>query len=235
MHLNSNNAGRSKVSCISCARNKHKNCDLHMNDGAFDAEDFISVSCSCFCRGRIGTQFDSLMAMAKHYAEQVEEFQEETRQVRMLAARAAGVADEVMEIVRNFDARARDDEGNLMVSSRREHVDRVLDEFFLHMKAVASKSEAVLALLAEDSGFNTKDLVDKMTELQERAEEDAEDSLPLFLPHDQRKFVVTEPGGNTRDATPGEVEMIEQHERAQAIIAERAMREADDKAGWPVD
>lgn len=240
MHPNPENAGRKKALCISCARNKHKQCDLHMNDGAFDAEDFISVRCDCFCEGRIGTQFDSLLAMAEHYANQVQEFREETRQAKMLAARAAGVADEVMEIVRAFDSRARDDEGNLMVSSRREHVDRVLDEFFLQMKAVASKSEAVLAIIAEDSGFTTKDLVDKMMELSTPDDEDDEADFDGPIGDGRQgpgtpTWVVTPPGGKTRPATADEVDMIEQHQRAQAIIAKRAMEQVNEDAGWPVD
>lgn len=248
MHRNPSDAGRKKALCISCARNKHKDCDLHMNDGAFDAEDFVNVRCDCFCGGRIGTQFDSLMQMAEHYAEQVQEFREETRQVRMLAARAAGVADEMMEIIRTFDARARDDEGNLMVSSRREHVDRVLDEFFIQIKTVAEKSEAVLALIAEDSGFDAKHLIDKIAELPAPAGED-EDERPFWEHFDgsigdgpqgpqespKSKWVVTQPGGKVRDATDVEVDMIEQHQRAQAVIAQRAIEQANEEAGWPID
>lgn len=247
MHHTAPNAGRKKALCISCARNKHKQCDLHMNDGAFDAQDFINVRCDCFCAGRIGTQFDSLMSMAEHYAEQVEQFADETRQVRMLAARAAGVADEMMEIIRTFDARARDDEGNLMVSSRREHVDRVLDEFFLQIKAVANKSEAVLNLIAEDSGFNTKALIDKMAEFQNVDDED--DKRPFWEHFDgpigdgpqgpqespKSKWVVTEPGGKVRDATDVEVDMIAQHQRAQVVIAEQRAAAAAEDAGWPLD
>jgi hypothetical protein len=232
MHRNPNSAGRKNVLCISCARNKHKQCDLHMNDGAFDAEDFISVSCDCFCGGRIGTQFDSLMAMAQHYAEQVQEFAEETRQAKMLAARAAGVADEVMEIVRAFDSRARDDEGNLMASSRREHVDRVLDEFFLQMKAVASKSEAVLALIAEDSGFGftQKKLIDKMMELSAPEDDDDTDGFDGPIGDGPQGPAMT-----TRDPGPDEIEMMQQHERAQAVIAQQRAASAAEDAGWPID
>lgn len=251
------NAGRiKKALCISCARNKHKNCDLHMNDGAFDAKDFISVRCDCFCRGRIGTQFDSLMAMAEYYANQVEEFQEETRQVRMLAARAASVADEMMEIIRTFDSRARDDEGNLMVASRREHVDRVLDEFFLQIRAVASKSEAVLALIAEDSGFTTKDLVDKMAELQEQYDDEetptrmvfgntvdidddghplGEDGHPLDHAGDVPDSEISVPQPMSGRLTSAELDMVKQHERAQAVIAEQRANAAAEDIGWPID
>lgn len=251
MHRSEHADRKKKVVCISCARNKHKMCDLHMNDGAFDADDFISVRCDCFCAGRIGTQYDSLMAMAEDYAKQVEEFQEEARQVRMLAARAAGVADEVMEIVRTFDARARDDEGNLLVSNRREHVDRVLDEFFAQLKNVATKSEAVLALIAEDSGFTAKDIIDRIVEMGAQDDRDDESDLPpegfddpiddgsqggqVNITAAQARWMVTPPGGKQREATPGELDMIRQHELAQVRIAELRAAQANEEAGWPVD
>lgn len=44
---------RRALRCKMCASNKHGECDLHINDGAVDAEEFISVSCACPCEGEV--------------------------------------------------------------------------------------------------------------------------------------------------------------------------------------
>jgi len=161
------------------------------------------------------------------------------------------VADEVMEIIRALDARARDDEGNLLILDHREHVDRVLDEFFLQMKTVANKSEAVLALLAEDSGFTVKNLVNRLVEVQSSDPYDACDDDfdgpigdgpqgvqkrgPGVLQEGPYAGRVTEPGGRQRDATSDEIAMVEQYRKAQAVLAERAKQQINEDTGWPVD
>jgi hypothetical protein len=155
-------ASENKRICHSCARNKHKQCDHHMNDQAFDAQDFIMVWCDCFCEGRIGREFDSLMEMAKHYADAAKTAQEETRTSKILAARAADTAEQALEAIRWFDDQARDDEGNLLDISRRNQVDSVLDEFLGRITRIAKSSSAVLEAIAEGRMHQQEDIIDQL-------------------------------------------------------------------------
>jgi hypothetical protein len=59
-------ADRAIVFCLSCQRSRHGNCDHHMNDGAFDAEDFIDIFCKCPCEGDVpvgGRLIDLVMSL----------------------------------------------------------------------------------------------------------------------------------------------------------------------------
>lgn len=48
--------------CVGCRHNKHRECDLRINEGAVDAEDFISVSCKCPCEGEVTGQLIDLVS-----------------------------------------------------------------------------------------------------------------------------------------------------------------------------
>lgn len=48
--------------CADCRHNRHRMCDLRMNEGAVDAEDFISVSCKCPCEGEVTGQLIDLVS-----------------------------------------------------------------------------------------------------------------------------------------------------------------------------
>lgn len=39
--------------CRDCKLGQHDQCDIHMNDNAVDALDFINVSCDCPCEGDV--------------------------------------------------------------------------------------------------------------------------------------------------------------------------------------
>jgi hypothetical protein len=236
---------RDPVICISCARNKHKMCDLHMNDGAFDALDFIHVRCDCFCKGQIGTVYDSLLDMAKKYAEDCEEAIAEAREMKMLAARAAGVADEVLEAIRGFDNRARDDEGNFLPGNSRNLYESVLDEFYARIDGIAKRSDAVLGTIVDGlrpgSDLIPTDLIKRLFERSAQDEErDREKSKPFwermaedpdsagqFDDDDEDDF-----DGPIGDGKQGpQPDMLKQHQTVQA--AREARRE--EELGWPVD
>lgn len=51
--------------CPRCVEGRHVGCDLHMNDGAFDAMDFVHVSCECPCEGEIRESFSLLDLIAR--------------------------------------------------------------------------------------------------------------------------------------------------------------------------
>lgn len=174
---------RDPVICISCARNKHKMCDLHMNDGAFDALDFIHVKCDCFCEGKIGTVYDSLLDMSKKYAEDREEALTETRQMKMLAARAAGVADEVLEAIRSFDNRARDDEGNFLPGNSRHLYESILDEFYARVNEISKRSDAVLKTIIDGlrpgSDLVPMDMIKRLFERSAQEERERERAKPF--------------------------------------------------------
>lgn len=48
--------------CVGCRHNKHRECDLRINEGAVGAEDFIPVSCKCPCEGEVTGQLIDLVS-----------------------------------------------------------------------------------------------------------------------------------------------------------------------------
>jgi hypothetical protein len=58
--------------CRACQKDKHRDCDLHMNDGAGDAEDFVAVSCACPCEGEVRGKLIDLVAALRRDADERE-------------------------------------------------------------------------------------------------------------------------------------------------------------------
>lgn len=54
--------------CLGCKANRHKECDLHINDGAVDAEEFINVRCDCPCEGEVRGKLIDLVAQLRQEA-----------------------------------------------------------------------------------------------------------------------------------------------------------------------
>lgn len=54
--------------CLGCKANRHKECDLHINDGAVDAEEFIDVKCYCPCEGDVRGKLIDLVAQLRQEA-----------------------------------------------------------------------------------------------------------------------------------------------------------------------
>jgi hypothetical protein len=64
--------GAPRDRCHDCRLNKHAGCDLHMNDGAGDAEDFVAVSCACPCEGEVRGKLIDLVAALRRDADERE-------------------------------------------------------------------------------------------------------------------------------------------------------------------
>ena len=101
--------------CRGCQKNKHRDCDLHMNDGAGDAEDFIDVNCSCPCGGEVYGDLIDLVAGLRRG-------QEHEECARLLAHheqrgdRLWSALDQVRTALDRM-ASEHDDEGNWMVEA----------------------------------------------------------------------------------------------------------------------
>lgn len=54
--------------CLGCKANRHKECDLHINNGAVDAEEFIFVVCDCPCEGEVRGKLIDLVAELRQEA-----------------------------------------------------------------------------------------------------------------------------------------------------------------------
>jgi hypothetical protein len=169
---------RSGKKCWSCARNKHKDCDLHMNDGAFDVEDFIPVSCGCICEGKIGTEFDSLLDMAIAYKKWFKESEDRVRVQSVLAARAASLAEDSLESIRAFLGRAYDDEGNIIVDSKRKVFERALGQLTSELEQQANETEAVFSEIVNGE-HKVDEAILKMF-FREPTEADLERSKPFW-------------------------------------------------------
>lgn len=151
--------------CWACARNQHKKCDLHMNDGAVDAEEFIAVSCDCVCEGKIGTEYDSLIDMVMSYKRMVDFSEQKARTQSILAARSAATADEALELIRSFLGRAYDDEGNLLQDRKGRSFEQALGVMTSGLEQIAREQDAVFSqLMNGDDYSNINGLIKQLFE-----------------------------------------------------------------------
>jgi hypothetical protein len=51
--------------CPSCVHGRHAQCERHINDGAFDADDFVRVSCICPCEGDVHAPYSLIDLVAE--------------------------------------------------------------------------------------------------------------------------------------------------------------------------
>lgn len=114
--------------CLFCMRNRHRDCELHINDGAVDALDFVPVRCDCPCKGRV---YGRLIDLVQELNEQIAAHQEDQKRwydrERVLEKQVLSTRDAVEQLL----TYGYDDEGN--VSDRHmEHfladVKRIFDE-----------------------------------------------------------------------------------------------------------
>jgi hypothetical protein len=161
MHIHKKfSAGRDAAMCAFCVRNKHKDCLKKEWDPWEPAATYSISRCGCVCEGRIGREYDSLRELAEHLTMKLAESKQKERHQTMLASRSAGVADEVLELIRAFDNDVRDDEGNFMVPSRAGHVDETIDRFMERMNEIGGRAQA---LIGEIAGSPTaEDVQDEM-------------------------------------------------------------------------
>lgn len=96
-----------RTRCLMCTSNKHSECDLHMNDGAVDAEDFVHVSCDCPCNGEVepGGKLIDLVAVLRDEIADLEEkssagaaeSEQTARAHRALLAQIGNYLDEIFD------------------------------------------------------------------------------------------------------------------------------------------
>lgn len=166
--------------CWACARNQHKKCDIHLNDGAVDAEEFINVNCGCVCEGKIGTQYDSLIAMVMAYKEMVDSAEQKARTQSMLAARSASTADEALELIRAFLQRGYDDEGNIIQERKGEIFDQAVGSLTAGLERIAAEQEAVFNQLVNgDEHSRISDMLDHLF----GPDEDEQEHIPWWKRH----------------------------------------------------
>jgi hypothetical protein len=170
--------------CWACARNQHKNCDLHMNDGAVDAEEFIDVRCDCPCEGSIGTQYDSLIDMVMAYKTIANDSEQKARTQSMLAARSASTADEALELIRAFLGRGYDDEGNLIQDRKGKIFEEAVGRLTAGLERIAAEQEAVFnQLMHGDKSSNIADVIAQLFGHADADAADGKDRVPWWQSH----------------------------------------------------
>lgn len=113
--------------CSTCTSNKHRSCCRHMNDGAVDAEDFISgpfTDCACPCRGRVPKEGGRLIDLVEYLNATIEELSEDRsdlfNQVKDWELKHAAYRRHVQATISDVF----DDEGNLL----QRDLERLLEE-----------------------------------------------------------------------------------------------------------
>lgn len=84
--------------CLPCQQDMHRDCDRHMNDGAFDALDFIPVSCKCPCEGQITENF-KLIDLVKRKADAAEAARQMYTDATAKCTRLQNALNELAELV----------------------------------------------------------------------------------------------------------------------------------------
>lgn len=104
--------------CFFCKRSKHADCELHVNDDAHDALDFVNVNCECPCQGEVprpsGKLIDLVKVLREHTEQLVAEIDEKEAEIKKLQSREA----EAIVMLRDFFEEYVDDEGDLLGLSR---------------------------------------------------------------------------------------------------------------------
>lgn len=131
--------------CHDCQRNRHGGCILHMNDGAFDAEDFLNVRCKCPCEGEISGD-ELLIDLVARLREDVLAAGNAAQEVRQTLADTQRWAAEVVELCfQKLPGHLYDDEGLLTMDER-----TVNNHFFqLHELLKASPIESIRCTYTE--------------------------------------------------------------------------------------
>lgn len=112
--------------CRSCQMSRHTECDHRMNDGAVDAQEFVSVPCKCPCEGQL-REGELLIDLVAQLRQQIRD--EQARQTEGILQEHA-LNDWGAELVEAYDVRLHDalfdDEAKLNV--HQERLFSVLDE-----------------------------------------------------------------------------------------------------------
>lgn len=199
--------------CAFCVRNRHRDCASHEWDPFEPAATYSISRCGCVCKGRIGREFEKLIDLVADYDIKLRKEMDQSRRMIMLAARAAGLADDSIELIRKFDEHARDDEGNILVTSRAQHVDEVITRFLDEMQHIKDRGQAVLSALAGDEGVKGNMADELLARLFNRSDDqlvdDAKRNKPFFGKHPDE-----EPSHSPHDSDYAEL---------------------PDEMGWPVD
>lgn len=100
-------------SCLACRQNRHKMCDLHMNDGAVDIEEYINVRCGCPCRGQVreegGKLIELVADLRDQYSSLLKQLAEKDRNINRLMYNES----EALSMLKDFFNHWMDDEGGL--------------------------------------------------------------------------------------------------------------------------
>lgn len=105
--------------CYMCTSSKHGECELHINDGAVDAEEFISVHCACPCKGEV-PEGSKLITLVADLRQQLEEVQAAYAAVGKVSADASSAHRALLRhIGEDLDNIFNDEGDGLQVSPQR--------------------------------------------------------------------------------------------------------------------
>ena len=101
--------------CWSCLVDLHRECELHINDDAHDADDFISVKCDCHCQGEVYPDHklidiiaelrDAIASNQKRHAADDQEARRAVRALREVASLLDAAVDEEGTLINFSPAR----------------------------------------------------------------------------------------------------------------------------------
>lgn len=111
--------------CFACSKNLHRDCELHLNDGAVDALDFIDVNCNCPCKGRVRTK---LIDLVRALDTDNKTMEDQIAELRQGQARVRQADSHLMVLLNDFFTEITDDEGNLLGLSRNRNWQRSVEE-----------------------------------------------------------------------------------------------------------
>lgn len=101
---------RSAPLCFSCRKNRHRECDLHMNDGAVDAEEFVSVCCKCPCEGEVPAG-GALIDLVARLREQIGVVEQGSTEVDAVVNEEVRALRSLVTLTENFICNGINDEG----------------------------------------------------------------------------------------------------------------------------
>ena len=107
--------------CFACKSNVHRDCELHMNDGAVDALDFVHVYCECPCKGEVfegARLIDLVEALRKSLSEVSKRAHEKLSKEQQQHDEILTLGKKSIKLIEEFIESYVDDEGGLLVRGR---------------------------------------------------------------------------------------------------------------------
>lgn len=205
--------GRTIGWCLLCKRGKHADCELHVNDGAVDALDFVNVRCDCPCQGEV-SRGGKLIDLVARLRESLEDAHGLLNQSDHQISDLQGRETEALIMLRDFFEEYVDDEGNLLGISKNRRWQVGLEE--MHEKYIKLVDKITRTRYNPESG-----------EYEETDEEEFGVGAPRFSveadPMSARKFWVMDHHTGCRIGAEGRHDP--NAEPVSQVMA-RAMRDA---------